>query len=423
MTGLPAEINLSKAREGGVDQSLGQTGSPGCSSRWKTISQAPGAGKFAGTEAAESWSSSPSRCARPQPQTPRTAVPESGFIPEYDGGTSDDVVMQNIESTRAADTDTPGPTDADSSNEGRPKRLIRLPAHFRDTPPEPLPPVDLAPCPEEPTSRLPHVVLIVWDTFTSFKNSFGLWRKYLHRPTYDPDSLIPLEHLSNQFCPPTVSDMPPAARVSAALATNQSEARIMSWYYNGNTLKSKGDLNTLIHDDKREFPLLADFEETSVQIEVLSGSATVLSRFFDVPGLYYRRIVSVIKAAFADPLSRHFHFAPFKLFHQIRSSAAQIRVFSELYNSDVFISEHDRIQRHGKVPDDDPHCTREKIIAALMWWSDLTHLANFGIAKLWPIYMLFGNLLKYIRAQPNSGAEHHVAYMSEISGWSYKMPV
>ncbi|KAJ7185362.1 hypothetical protein C8R46DRAFT_377085 [Mycena filopes] len=49
-----------------------------------------------------------------------------------------------------------------------------------------------------------------------------------------------------------------------------------------------------------------------------------------------------------------------------------------------------------------------------MFWSDSTHLANFGNAKLWPIYMLFGNLSKYIRAKPNSGAEHHVAYIPSL---------
>jgi hypothetical protein len=50
-----------------------------------------------------------------------------------------------------------------------------------------------------------------------------------------------------------------------------------------------------------------------------------------------------------------------------------------------------------------------------MFWSDLTHLANFGTAKLWPIYMLFGNLSKYIRVKPNAGAEHHVAYIPSVS--------
>ncbi|KAJ7246854.1 hypothetical protein B0H12DRAFT_1203237 [Mycena haematopus] len=207
----------------------------------------------------------------------------------------------------------------------------------------------------------------------------------------------------------------------------------MSWFNNGNTAKSEGELNSLVHDvlqhpefdvdelakfdagranrqmdidAQAEFPLLANFKETSIEIEVPSGSATQPSLLSS--------IVSVIKSAFADPLSRHFHFAPFKLFHKIRGSAAQIRVFSELYNSDVFLTEHDHIQRHGKLPKDDLHCRREKIIAALMWWSDSTHLANFGTAKLWPIYLLFGNLSKYIRTMPNAGAEHHIAYIPSL---------
>jgi Plavaka transposase len=50
-----------------------------------------------------------------------------------------------------------------------------------------------------------------------------------------------------------------------------------------------------------------------------------------------------------------------------------------------------------------------EIVAALMFWSDSTHLANFGTAKLWPIYLLFGNVSKYICGQPKSGACQHVA--------------
>jgi hypothetical protein len=216
----------------------------------------------------------------------------------------------------------------------------------------------------------------------------------------------------------------------------------MNWFNNGNTTKSEGQLNALVHDviqhpefDVKElagfdanrankqvdidaqaaFPLLADFETASVDIEVPSGDKNVAPRIFSVPGLYYRSLVSVIKAAFADPLAQHFHFTPFKLFHKVRSSAAQIRIFSELYNSDAFISEHDRIQRHGKLPSDDLRCKREKIIAAHMFWSDSTHLVNFGTANLWPIYMLFGNLSKYIHIKPNAGAEHHVAYIPSVS--------
>ena len=59
-------------------------------------------------------------------------------------------------------------------------------------------------------------------------------------------------------------------------------------------------------------------------------------------------------------------------------------------------------------------CKREKVVAALMFWSDATHLASFGTAKLWPIYMLFGNLSKYVRCQPDSGATKHVAYIPTL---------
>jgi effector-binding domain-containing protein len=56
-------------------------------------------------------------------------------------------------------------------------------------------------------------------------------------------------------------------------------------------------------DAHASFPILADSKETSVNIEVPSGSTTVASRVFPVPGLYYGSLVSVIKSAFADPLS------------------------------------------------------------------------------------------------------------------------
>jgi hypothetical protein len=47
--------------------------------------------------------------------------------------------------------------------------------------------------------------------------------------------------------------------------------------------------------------------------------------------------------------------------------------------------------------------------------SDATTLADFGTAKAWPIYLMFGNLSKYIRAQPDSGAMHHLAYIPSVS--------
>ncbi len=41
------------------------------------------------------------------------------------------------------------------------------------------------------------------------------------------------------------------------------------------------------------------------------------------------------------------------------------RVFSEVYNSDVYIEEHDKIQ-DAPLPPDEPNCEREKIVFGLM---------------------------------------------------------
>jgi hypothetical protein len=132
---------------------------------------------------------------------------------------------------------------------------------------------------------------------------------------------------------------------------------------------------------------------------------------FSIPGLHYRPITTLIKQAFENPLSSKFHFTPFKLFRSLPNSEHSERLYSEIYNSDAFLDEHDKVQR---APTDDPTCKREKLVAALMFWSDATHLATFGTAKVWPIYMVFGNLSKYIRGQPNSGAMMHLAYIPPL---------
>jgi Plavaka transposase len=58
-----------------------------------------------------------------------------------------------------------------------------------------------------------------------------------------------------------------------------------------------------------------------------------------------------------------------------------------------------------------------------MLWSDSTHLASFGNASLWPVYLYLGNLLKYWCAKPSSFATHHLAYLPSVciceSGPSY----
>ncbi|KAF7307251.1 hypothetical protein MIND_00518800 [Mycena indigotica] len=327
----------------------------------------------------------------------------------------------------------------DTTDSGRPKRATRLPARFQDFVP------DVAPIEEVSVSTLPRVTLIVRNRFKTLMTSvFGLWREYLYRPSYDPDSLIEDADLAGNFAPnplvgiPSESTVPKAQRVG----TNATATLLMDWKNNGNVTKSDGEINSLVRDvildpafnadelvgfdasrankqvdedGKTSFPFMKDFKTTTVDIQIPTGVKRAPPVTLAVPGLYFRNLIDVIKAAFTDPLSQHFHLSPFKLFRKLHGHDTEaIRVYSELYNTDAFIAEHDHIQRHGLLPPNNPECKREKIIAALMFWSDSTHLTNFGTAKLWPIYMLFGNLSKYIGGKPSIGAEHHIAYIPSL---------
>ena len=316
---------------------------------------------------------------------------------------------------------------------GRPKRNYRLPARYEDVNPEPLPPLNEEE--EQPTAIIPRLRLIVRNRLRTATNSFGLLREYLYQPSFDPDSFVPDKDLHQVGgADPVPMPSPPPAPVHR----NESVEMIMNWKDSGAPTKSDAEVNRLVKDvlldpkfkleDLRGFsvarenqqsdaaeknsPFLDSFQTADINIEVPSGVKGVPPGTFTIPGLLYRKLTAIIRAAFSSPLASHFHFSPFKLFHKSPSGEEE-RVFSELYNSDVFIEEHDNVQR-APLPPNEPDCKREKVVAALMFWSDSTHLANFGTAKLWPIYLLFGNVSKYIRGQPNSGACQHVAYIPSL---------
>ena len=87
---------------------------------------------------------------------------------------------------------------ASTGTTGRPQRNRRLPARYRDeilrlAPPALVSPPDPDP---DPIPRLPRVFLIVQDGLKTLLGSFGLWRHYAHRPSYDPDSIVPNDDLA-----------------------------------------------------------------------------------------------------------------------------------------------------------------------------------------------------------------------------------
>jgi len=232
-------------------------------------------------------------------------------------------------------------------------------------------------------------------------------------------------------------DLDQEEQLETSVYTNKAAALVVDWQNSGSTAKSNYEVDRLVHevilhpdfqlDQLRSFnaarenqkadlaearsPLLEAFQHADICITVPSGNKDALPRSFPIPGLYFRKLTTLIKNSFESPLSSMFHFTPFKMYRTRPDGKGKERIFLEIYDSDVLWDEHNKVQ-HALT--DDPTCKQEKVVAALMFWSDATHLASFGTAKLWPIYMLFGNLSKYVRCQPDSGATTHVAYIPPL---------
>lgn len=384
-----------------------------------------------------------------------------------------EVDPQNINDTPASASTSTSYATSNPSVASRPKRNRRLPRRFHDILPEPpLPAVpdsdaDDAQCCSEsspqpqPAAPLRQVRLIVWDYLRTAANRFGLWREYPQHPSFDPDCSLTLTELSNSHttASPTTASQPLPLPNTTTLHRRPSSSNssphwpfpnktiqlFMAWLNNGNTSKSEAEANDLVRncilsphfriDDMSNFnahrenqridrelegsDLRSVFQESSVDILVPTGSPSAPPQKYSVPGLLHRKLTSVIRDAFNDPLAHLLHYSPFKLFHRTteNGSSHNQRVFNEVYSSDAFIDEYKDVQLHGKLPPDDPHCERERVVAALMFSSDATHLADFGNAKAWPIYVMLGNLSKYVRSEMSAGALHHLAYIPSVSSF------
>lgn len=162
-----------------------------------------------------------------------------------------------------------------------------------------------------------------------------------------------------------------------------------------------------------------DWIETGVTINIPTKSREESPTAYTIPGFHYRPLTEVIRAAFADVQSGAFHLLPFKRLWRDPLDGHQERIFDELYTSDIWLNAQDDLQKLPK----EPGCSLERVIAGLMFFSDATHLANFGTAKAWPLYLYFGNLTKYARSLPRSGACHIVGFLPSVSSPSICLPL
>ncbi|KIK33685.1 hypothetical protein CY34DRAFT_18219 [Suillus luteus UH-Slu-Lm8-n1] len=272
-------------------------------------------------------------------------------------------------------------------------------------------------------SRIKRVLLTLRDTLQTAFNSVGICRLYPRHPSFEPNTYIPSSLLARS-CPTVVQAtnfLPTAILPPPYPFPNMTIYRLMSWMNSGSHRKSENEVQRLVGDiiqaddfdvkhlegfsvrrslrelDKDEgvdtvnFP--DDWIKASATIDIPTRSKEEGPEAYTIPGFHYHPLVEVIRAAFADVQAGAFHLLPFK------------RLWKDPLNDT-----QDNLQKLPK----EPGCSLEHVIAGLMFFSDATHLANFGTAKAWPLYLYFGNLTKYTRALPQSGACHLVGFLPSL---------
>ncbi|KAJ3979493.1 hypothetical protein F5890DRAFT_1478491, partial [Lentinula detonsa] len=149
-------------------------------------------------------------------------------------------------------------------------RASRMPRRFRDELPQAQPAVVAGPTPEEaPQTLIRRVTLIIRDQLKTAANPFGLIRHYLHRPSYDPDAIVPINELCNRrerFNVPEGSegeivDAEPEDHQAPWPFSNMSTWRLMSWANSGGRTKSELETTRLVND----VLLQEDFDPTDLK--------------------------------------------------------------------------------------------------------------------------------------------------------------
>ena len=291
----------------------------------------------------------------------------------------------------------------------------------------------------------------ICKTLDSPRNIFGLFRRYHAEnfPKHDPDSQIMLEDLVDVGCPQQkccTGDQcsAPQSNHSFRPYPNESSFLLGHWYWNGGVQKSQEDFKGLV--DIVSGPRFLPEEIQNVNWKVINtqlgqeeldqeeewsdidagwqrSSVTLLAPFHrrtanpgpksqQVSDFYHRSVVSILREKLSNEDEfQHFHLEPYELLWQTASMEHPIRVQGELYSSPAFIEAHKELQSAAA----EPGCALQRVVVGLMYASDVTHLTLFGTAKLWPLYVYFGNFSKYHRCKVSSNLCEEVAYFQQVN--------
>jgi hypothetical protein len=340
------------------------------------------------------------------------------------------------------------------------RRNRQLPLRFRDQLPEPPIPLTISTgleltsssppvSPEPPSNQscTPSLSARVDSQLRRIINTppniFGLFRRYntIEKQSHDPEEHVALQDLSNIPVENDALDPNPFYPFP-----NRSAFDLGEWHWNGGVQKSQGSFRELVDilgnpnfrlddirhvnwdhinkalgtdDDSSEWlDNDAGWVRTPVTISVPYQSRRGIPsepgagpRNYVVEDFHHRSLVSVIREKISGLKDlNHFHFEPYELQWELASKPSPVRVQGELYTSPAFIDAHRELQDSPG----EPECNLPRVVVALMFWSDVTHLTSFGNAKLWPLYMFFGNKSKYQRCKPSCHLCEHVAYFQKV---------
>jgi hypothetical protein len=301
-------------------------------------------------------------------------------------------------------------------------------------------PVDIMPSvaprmPESSNSTALPRVPVERTPFRTQPDAHGLYRIYPHQPSYVPDLHLGLDDLCDApgfdvpRAPPVVPQQLDIGIVQRILL------KLIGWFYETPT-KSINNFQSLV-DTLTEEPFdTAELQDVKVaeELKKIDASPAFLAGSgwkqgvveiplpcpyvqcpedeapkLEIPGIWHRSWRDVIVETFTGAHFDKIHLTPFEL-HQQRPDKPDTRVHWEVYDSDAMLEEHNKIREEQDAKGN----KMETVVAAIMNWSDSTHLAQFGSASLWPLYTAFGNITKYVRNKPKSYLYNHMAYIPSV---------
>lgn len=268
----------------------------------------------------------------------------------------------------------------------------------------------------------------------------------MRKPIHDPDQWLALEDLHDSAVEEEDAQLTVASTSMFHPYPNQSSFLLGDWYWNHGTQKSQASFKQLVDiitspefkkedisstswlavnkclgenqfdDNPKEWEDVdAGWIKTPITINVPFHSRMKNkggSRWHIIGDLYHRSITAIIKEKLTNSSdTKLFHYEPYQLTWLPTAGSDEIHIHGELYTSSSFIDAHAALQESPG----EPGCDLPRVVISIMFWSDATHLTTFGNAKLWPLYMYFGNESKYRRSKPSCHLCNHVAYFQAVS--------